>query len=186
MSFRRITRCPDPSAALPDPATAPSAIPAPRRRRQPDVGHSGGETTEESPPPAAPVPEADRPYEVGYGKPPVHSRFSKGRSGNPKGRPGGARGLKKLIRDTLLARVPVRSEGGTKRMTKIEAIIHKQLEQAVKGNQRAAIQLMTLYAAAVPDQPDQGPEGPGALTETDEAIIARFRAEILSNEGDDE
>jgi hypothetical protein len=29
-------------------------------------------------------------YEVGYGKPPRSRRFSKGRSGNPKGRPRGS------------------------------------------------------------------------------------------------
>ena len=28
-------------------------------------------------------------YAVGYGKPPQHSRFKPGRSGNPKGRPKG-------------------------------------------------------------------------------------------------
>jgi Family of unknown function (DUF5681) len=28
-------------------------------------------------------------YQVGYGKPPVHSRFRKGQSGNPRGRPRG-------------------------------------------------------------------------------------------------
>ena len=30
-------------------------------------------------------------YEVGYGKPPEASKFKKGKSGNPKGRPKGAR-----------------------------------------------------------------------------------------------
>ena len=35
-----------------------------------------------------PVEEAEQ-YSVGYGKPPVHSRFKKGQSGNPKGRPKG-------------------------------------------------------------------------------------------------
>ena len=31
------------------------------------------------------------PYDVGYGKPPVETRFRKGRSGNPKGRGKGSR-----------------------------------------------------------------------------------------------
>ena len=30
-------------------------------------------------------------YEVGYGKPPKHSRFRPGKSGNPKGRPKGSK-----------------------------------------------------------------------------------------------
>ena len=31
-------------------------------------------------------PDNKRDYEVGYGKPPRHTRFTKGRSGNPRGR----------------------------------------------------------------------------------------------------
>lgn len=34
--------------------------------------------------------QGDRTYEVGYGKPPVHSRFRPGVSGNPRGRPVGS------------------------------------------------------------------------------------------------
>ena len=51
-------------------------------------------------------PEDDQ--EVGYGHPPVHSRFQKGRSGNPGGRP-------RSKVSTILSKVlnePVRLQGG--------------------------------------------------------------------------
>ena len=183
MVIRRITRCSDAPPATGQPEPEPNPPPVPRRRiRAVSAAPEHGLRAFPHLPPEAE--QEDEEYRVGKGKPPLHTRFVKGQSGNPKGRPGGARGLKTMIRDTLTARVKVRSEGGTRRMSKIEAIIHKLMELAAKGDQRAAIHLMTLYAAAVPDQPDQGPEGPAALTETDEAIIARFRAEILSNVGE--
>jgi S-adenosylmethionine/arginine decarboxylase-like enzyme len=38
---------------------------------------------------------------VGYGKPPLHTRFKKGQSGNPRGRPRGAKNLSTLVSDAL-------------------------------------------------------------------------------------
>lgn len=159
---------------------------APRRRVRPAPGAQRSHDAQkiESDAPSA-HPDSSG-YEVGRGKPPVHSRFRKGVSGNPRGRPPGAKGLKKLVRENLLARVPVRTEAGTRKVTRIEAIILKQLEQAVKGNQRAAIQLMSLYAAAVPDLPDaQENARSEPLTRTDEAILAQFRDTILSGSGEE-
>ncbi len=40
-------------------------------------------------------------YEVGYKKPPRHTRFSKGISGNPRGRPKGTQNLVSVINDLL-------------------------------------------------------------------------------------
>ena len=40
----------------------------------------------------------EREYAVGFGKPPLYSRFGKGRSGNPKGRPKRTRNLVAVVK----------------------------------------------------------------------------------------
>jgi hypothetical protein len=39
--------------------------------------------------------------EVGYRKPPRRTRFRKGQSGNPRGRPSGAKSLSTMLREAL-------------------------------------------------------------------------------------
>ena len=83
---------------------------------------------------------------VGYGRPPVEIQFKPGASGNPNGRPKKSRNLKTIIRNALTANVIVR-EGEKKRsVSKLEGIVLRQLESALKGNDKAA--LATLKMAA--------------------------------------
>jgi hypothetical protein len=133
-----------------------------------------------APPPAdesrTPAPK----YEVGYGRPPIQSRFKPGKSGNPKGRPKGATGLNTLARELLTARVPVRTSSGEKKMRRIEAVLHKTFELALKGNPRALSQVLSLYVSAVPETAvAESALAADELSPTDLAILDEFKANVL-------
>ena len=148
--------------------------------------NAGPASTPPSPPDevrldAEPAPES---YEVGYGKPPKQTQFQKGQSGNPKGRPKGAKGLNTLIRTLLTEKVAVKTSAGLKRITRIEAMLHKISERAFAGDLRALQALMQHYRASVPD--DAARTSTAASVEDmdahDRAIIDAFTATI--REGD--
>lgn len=125
-------------------------------------------------------------YEVGYRKPPRHAQFKPGRSGNPKGRPKNAKGLNTIVRETLGGKVAVRTATGTKQISKIEAVLQKTLEKAMKGDARAQLELMKLWRSAVPDIADADTEpaqGADSMTAADLAILEAYRASI-SDEGE--
>nr|WP_166177855.1 DUF5681 domain-containing protein [Altererythrobacter segetis] len=122
-----------------------------------------------------------RDYEVGYKKPPKHTRFRPGQSGNSKGRPRKAKGLNTLVRETLGGKIAVRTGEGTKRISRIEAVLQKTLEQAMKGNPRAQLELIKLWKNAVPETNElegaaNAPEED--LTAADLAILQALREEL--------
>jgi Family of unknown function (DUF5681) len=80
---------------------------------------------------------SDEPFEVGYGKPPKHTQFRKGKSGNPKGRGKGIRNFETEIEEELNTRVSVTENGRRKKITKRTAIVKQLVNKAATGDQKA-------------------------------------------------
>jgi hypothetical protein len=122
-------------------------------------------------PPKAPRPDDDDQspsppaYEVGYGRPPVHTRFKAGQSGNPRGRRrkpralvstkiGGQPGIgfedrvKSLALEEAYRPITVREGDRVERIPLIQAILRKLGVAAVKGNTRAQRDYLNLVSGA--------------------------------------
>jgi len=93
-------------------------------------------------------------YEVGYGRPPRHTRFRKGQSGNPRGRPKGARGFYIELSEELAEKITIQERGRARTVTKQRAVIKRAMEQALQGNPRALAMLLS-YAQKAPERSDE-------------------------------
>jgi hypothetical protein len=88
-------------------------------------------------------------HDVGYGKPPEHSRFKTGVSGNPRGRPKRKPLPAAEIIDRVLNTVTeYRERGQIKKATRLELAIRTAVNRAVKGDVKAAEMLLELRAHA--------------------------------------
>lgn len=108
-------------------------------------------------------------YSVGYGKPPEHSRFKPGKSGNPKGRPKGARGVDATLQEELKRIVVVKEYGNTRRLTKLDVMIKSLVNKAVQGDAKA-LQIVLSRA----DQHGADALLPGDQEEIDKIVLADY------------
>lgn len=86
---------------------------------------------------------------VGYGRPPEHTRWKKGQSGNPKGRRKGARGLRSDLRDELAARMTIRINNNSVTDTKQRLMIKALTARAAAGDTRAAEKLVDMITRII-------------------------------------
>ena len=130
-------------------------------------------------------------YEVGFAKPPRSRQFKPGESGNPAGRPRGAKNFATALEQELNARVIVTENGRRKRISKREVIAKHLVNKAASGDLKA-IPLLLNEARAREQNP--GGAGPDEILDTPEdrrvldGIIARIRSSVpqtspLSPEG---
>jgi len=119
----------------------------------------------------------DSTYAIGFGKPPKHSRFRKGRSGNPKGRPKGRRNLATVLERTLQEKVVISENGVSRTVSKLEAAVKQLVNKAAAGDLAALRQLTALAGSAV----EQG--GDTSTNELEDADLELMRDVLKRFEG---
>jgi Family of unknown function (DUF5681) len=82
------------------------------------------------------APKAD--YQVGYQRPPLHTRFKPGQSGNKNGRPKGRPNHRTTLNRVMNEKVTLREGEKTRRVTKFEAMLQAQASKGMKGDTRSA------------------------------------------------
>jgi uncharacterized protein DUF5681 len=124
-------------------------------------------------------PANDR-YRIGYGKPPEHSRFQPGTSGNPTGKRKGARNLSSDVKRALLVPVKLKDRGKSRKVSTQEAALMRLREKALNGDSRSLDRLIEL-ARLFNNDPHAGPTSQ-SMSE-DEEILAAYEREVLARNG---
>ena len=122
-------------------------------------------------------------YKVGPGRPPLHTRFRKGQSGNPGGR--SQKKLHALLADALNEQVFVTVDGERRKITKREAVVHQLVNKSATADLRATKMLFDMIkdveqkASVTPPVPE-----PRRLDAADEEVLQnvvdRIRQQILA------
>lgn len=130
------------------------------------------------------TPESEGTYDVGYGRPPKHSRFKPGQSGNPKGRPRGSKSLLVLVGKALDEKVVVREGGRQSRLLKREVVARQLANKAVSGDHRAIQTVLKLDDTLAADVREAEAQSAAAMADapldTDEqAILDEYATRII-------
>jgi Family of unknown function (DUF5681) len=104
---------------------------------------------------------------IGYKRPPREHQFRPGQSGNPSGRPKGARNFRSELREELSELITVRDGEREIQVSKQRALIKSLVSAAIDGNQRAAASVLAMCVRMLAD------------AEEDEAIESVGDCEIV-------
>ena len=107
---------------------------------------------------------------VGYGNPPKHTRFKKGLSGNPQGRPKGTLNIATVLQRTLHQKVAIEENGQRKTITKLEAAIRQLTDKAASGELKA-LQLLAALVRSAEERATQPAVPNPVLEEVDQKVV---------------
>ena len=112
------------------------------------------------------MPNDDSP--VGYKNPPAHSRFPKGQSGNPRGRPKNKADFMEDAADILGGTVTGQAKGKSITLPTVQVVFRTLCRQALRGDKRAlrrVIELMVTLEPAARDKAREKEEKDAAIRE---------------------
>jgi Family of unknown function (DUF5681) len=89
---------------------------------------------------------------IGYCSPPEATRFKKGVSGNPRGRPQGSLNVATVLTRTLREKVVIQEKSRRRTVTKLEAALKQLVDKAAAGDLGALRHLTTLARDAEEQQ----------------------------------
>ena len=141
-------------------------------------------------PTPAPEPKPNGDYEVGYRKPPKHTRFKPGQSGNPKGRRKGAKNTATIARDLLNEYILVKLKGGVRNQPMREVLLRTVMKKAAeKGDIKAFELLLKLSGEPISSASASG-SGSGSSDEArfepssaEREMLAFHYREVMVGEG---
>jgi Family of unknown function (DUF5681) len=125
--------------------------------------------------------EGDDDYKVGYGKPPRHTRFKPGQSGNAKGRPRGQRNIRTVVTELLEERIKIREGDKARTVSMLDAILRLTINNALKGDSKSLSNFFALLRqiGLLDDEPDALRSEQGNAE--DETILADFLERQLNS-----
>jgi hypothetical protein len=127
--------------------------------------------------------DRDGDYEVGYGKPPRHTRFVKGQSGNPRGKPPGAKNFTTLLNEALSEQVSVTDNGRRRKISKRQAIIVQLVNRSATADLRA-IKILVDIVREIERQTEPASAGLAEFSEADEKVLEQLKARFSLREPD--
>ena len=119
-------------------------------------------------------PKSSDAYEIGYGKPPVETRFRPGQSGNPRGRPRKQLSVFDVIDKLLREKVPVKIGGDVKMMTRQNIALRAVSNRAMNGDLKAFQFLLDTRDRY--EGRDDSIIAAGVLSDSDLALVQNYLA----------
>ena len=122
--------------------------------------------------------ETERHYAANYRKPPLHTRFKKGQSGNPRGRP--AKNLAGLLAAALNEKMTVTEDGKRRQVTKREAVIAQLVNKSAAAELRATKMLIDMLRD-IERKADPAPAEKNPFSPSDKEVVQQLIARLRRN-----